>query len=351
MGEDDDEDDEDDDWDCKNQGENERDYEERWRQWLVANIMAFDVGINADPNPFTPFSEDPNVQYQGIERLLQWHDDSFTPVDLKKRQVIHAFTDETLHLFVSKDKKVAYLMEVGSPILLNGLQAVIDTTDIKEVFVFITHFHSDHGESLAGFVNQTDPNIKINLIIDGRAHGVQFVGYLLENIVHMESKLLSEQLQLVFTTGGKHKFGSMRFRSILTNRFEDDFFEHFVQNASPMIKVKKDLHRLITGDINTFNFMLSREEFLEKVASWLRQMLCYGKVKEGDTVEFFYNYGLSAAYFNMYPWDAGTTKITYEEFEDFIAVEFYEYDIVVIPVHIKTTEYFDLVMYDPKGFD
>lgn len=61
---------------------------------------------------------------------------------LRDGEVLFAYTDESAHIYVQG--KTAYLLECGSPVEQNGLEAVISNSGIEEVVIFITHFHSDH---------------------------------------------------------------------------------------------------------------------------------------------------------------------------------------------------------------
>ena len=65
-------------------------------------------------------------------------------------------SDETTHIWINKNLDQVFVVDAGTPLLSNGLTYFVkDKGNIMNITIFITHFHSDHVQSLAGFIRNS----------------------------------------------------------------------------------------------------------------------------------------------------------------------------------------------------
>ena len=103
-------------------------------------------------------------------------------------------TDDVVHAFINRAGDSIYFVDLGNPIPTNGLQALIDDVScIKNVYIFITHYHIDHVSSLAGLIANTD--ITLTLVVP-RALMLPFAGWYLENYPHVLNKIKCNRLKV-----------------------------------------------------------------------------------------------------------------------------------------------------------
>jgi len=68
------------------------------------------------------------------------------------------------HLWTNPAGDTVYLVDASSPVLFNGLQGVLSSFQkVEKVHIFITHYHIDHMQALAAFINRTDALITLTV--------------------------------------------------------------------------------------------------------------------------------------------------------------------------------------------
>lgn len=69
--------------------------------------------------------EDKDLIYEHEERVLDWTDPAWTPVDLQPGQVVFTVSDESGHIFVNEERNTLYVVDVGCPALAMGVDRLI----------------------------------------------------------------------------------------------------------------------------------------------------------------------------------------------------------------------------------
>ena len=73
--------------------------------------------------------------------------------NLNQDEIVYLFSDETTHIWINEYEDSLFMVDAGAPPLVNGISYFLTTiSTIKNLYIFITHFHIDHVQSLAGLI-------------------------------------------------------------------------------------------------------------------------------------------------------------------------------------------------------
>mmetsp|Transcript_37172 Transcript_37172/g.35829 ORF Transcript_37172/g.35829 Transcript_37172/m.35829 type:complete len:176 (+) Transcript_37172:24-551(+) len=155
-------------------------------------------------------------------------------------------SNDVVHLFLNEVGDEAYIVDLGNPITANGLSALIeDISSIKHIYIFITHYHIDHCQSLAGFVKNTD--ILMTMIVP-RDMAIPFSGWYLENYPHVFNKIENGQLEIKMIADEWMQFQGYEIKALLTYKFEDNTLMHSTVNSVPVWRDTYGNHKIFSGD-------------------------------------------------------------------------------------------------------
>ena len=123
--------------------------------------------VNYIYDSFTTFStltEDEALgDYEEETNKYVLHSD-YKAEDLAHGSVLYAKSDSSFHLWTNEAYSEAYLVDTGSPGLFKGLKGMLKHAGkIKDVHIYMTHWHIDHCSSLGSFIKNTHSNIHLHI--------------------------------------------------------------------------------------------------------------------------------------------------------------------------------------------
>lgn len=163
-------------------------------------------------------------------------------------------------------------MDAGSQPLVNGVFGYIQNNpEIKNMNIFITHFHLDHVQALAGLIkNSMELQITIYL---HRDMAMQFAGWLLENLSHI-LKTNFTVILLDHLTTTKIDGINVSAKPLLYDTFKFNHLKHYIKCTSWVFSEAGRCAKLFTGDFNPPNYpnQLSPDDLHKAIKLYFEQM-------------------------------------------------------------------------------
>jgi len=163
---------------------------------------------------------------------------------------LYNLSDETTHIWLSSDSKTLFLVDAGSQPLVNGLNSY---NDVKQINIFITHFHYDHIQALAGLISKSYEEKDKRTVTVYIQVGVafEFAGWLLENYASLYANEWKFKLEIIPDQDVHKLSDTISFQAIQHNQFPIKTAKHFITSTTWLIFEKTRCAKIFTGDINT----------------------------------------------------------------------------------------------------
>lgn len=221
---------------------------------LLTNLDALDNYITSNNQVFTETRE--HVNFEVNDQVPLYSAPSIPQITLQSDTILYAWTDETTHLWLNTARNSLFIVDAGSQILTAGIANILRMNEITTINIFLTHFHLDHVQGLAGLIWTAYAANRVIKIYVHEYNALELSGYLAENLhfllttdnkIKVEVHLLHDGITNIDGVGVQpihsHKFNIPSSGDAKTIR-------HFITCTSYVFFEPGKCVKVFTGDIN-----------------------------------------------------------------------------------------------------
>ena len=299
------------------------------------------------------FHEDASLGvYEEALEAYVW-ETCFKPRVMGPGEALYARSDSSFVLWTNDAHTEAYLVDAGSPALLNGLGGLMaDAAGIHDTHLYMTHWHIDHCASLGAFIQKTEGTLHLHI------HEVAtfcFIGWYMENYPYIAKKVEAGEFQIHLVSDTVYSaFGESEIKGLLTYNFPDSTLTHVVPNSSPAIRDPHGNVKIVSGDISFPNPFIAIEfdEFDQTINNWIGEVLARSEAAHDDTVALFFSMGHFDNNVNTLHYQTFPEHYSLGEFRGMILAGNADYtNLELMYIHIKDPYGFTVDLYTAGNAD
>jgi len=220
---------------------------------------------------------------------------------------------------------------------------------IRDVQIYLTHWHIDHCASLGSFIQHTKARIHIYL---HAFHTFGFIGWYYENYPVIAKKVEKGYIYMHFVSDSEYSpFGDYEIKGLQTYLFDDPTLTHGVPNSSPVIRDNKGNFWIVSGDI-AFPRAFYRQEveyFDTSIKNWVGEVLVRSEAAFDDHVKLFFSLGHFWENINTHPYQDSPDNYDMDDFKAKMYADNAAYtNLEVMFIHIKDNYGFSIDLYTPQ---